>query len=49
MPDENKGFVVSAATLAEVMEQDKHDEPDVAEIENVDYRAVDHGDGNADA
>lgn len=49
MPDENRVFVVTPATYAEVMEQDKHDEPDIAEIEYVDYRTVNYGNGNADA
>lgn len=42
--DEKKGFDIVTATLAEVMEQDKHDEPDAAEIEVISY-----GNGSADA
>lgn len=42
--DDKNEVKLVAATFAEVMNQDKHDEPDCAEIEGVDY-----GNGNASA
>ena len=43
MDDKNEVKLV-AATFAEVMNQDKHDEPDCDEIEVIEY-----GNGNASA